>query len=56
MRLKKVGKRISTSYENWREYIIIHHEITKMKKNIKSKTTELKKNMLKALNLKQIKK
>ena len=56
MKIKQVGKRLINSYEGWREYIVTHHEVTEMTKSIKSKATELKKSVLKTLNLKQIKK
>lgn len=56
MKTKQVGKRLIDSYEEWREYIITHHEVNKMKTSIKNKTKELKKSALKILNLKEIKK
>tara|TARA_R110001606_G_scaffold360257_1_gene513262 strand:+ start:334 stop:504 length:171 start_codon:yes stop_codon:yes gene_type:complete len=56
MRIKKIGEHLIDSYEDWREYIITHHEVTKMKTSIKNKTKELKKSALKILNLKEIKK
>jgi len=52
MKIKQVGKRLINSYEDWREYIVTHHEVTKMK----NKTIELSKKALGILNLKKLKK
>jgi hypothetical protein len=40
MKTKKVGKHLIDSYEDWREYITIHHQVTRMKNSIKKEWEE----------------